>query len=223
MPGDFSVCLRLSPPTQPRLHCPSADSLRSCLLSTPRHPDNRKKAVVFADALGKALTTVRYITRPLFDEDPLGFALVSLRALLPLASPTYILDFPLPTQDYTFFREKLFRQLVCLEQCAVQGAAVAGTVRVQNIGYEKHVTLRATYDGWQSHHDLPCSYLRDLCGGGDTDTFSFRLTLPIGTVKAEFCICFWCEGKKYWDNNNGKNYALHKEADRGGYRQRPYW
>ncbi|XP_077118305.1 protein phosphatase 1 regulatory subunit 3C-like [Ranitomeya variabilis] len=223
MPGDFSMCLCLSPPSPRNLRLPSARSLRPCLVPTPRLPDPRKKGVVFADALGLALTTVRHFSHPFFDEDPLVIALASLRALRPLSSSTYSLDFHPPTQDYSSFRARLSRQQVCLEQCAVQGAAVAGTVRVRNIGFEKRVTLRVSYDNWKSHYDLPCSYLRDPCGGDETDTFSFRLPLPPDTQRAEFCICFWCRGAEHWDNNEGKNYVLNKEADHRGYTQVTYW
>ncbi|KAE8619342.1 hypothetical protein XENTR_v10009725 [Xenopus tropicalis] len=223
MPGDFSVCVCISPPPQPQFHCSPADSLRPCLVPTRRPPDPRKKNVVFADALGLALTSVRHFTRAFFDEEPLVLALASLRALRPLSSPTYTLDFSPPTQDYGRYREQLTRKLVCLEQCAVQGAAVAGTVRVRNVGYEKRVTLRVSYDGWCNHYDLPCTYLFDTRRGGDTDSFSFRMPLPVGTERAEFCICYWCAGEEYWDNNDGKNYSLHKEGKGKGYLQGPYW
>lgn len=205
------MCLCLSPAPPHHLRLPSTKSLRPCLAVTPRPPDPRKKGVVFADALGLALTTVRHFARPFFDEDPLVLALASLRALRPLSNPTYTLDFQPPGEDYSSFRARLTWQQVCLEQCAVQGAAVAGTVRVRNIGFEKRVTLRVSYDNWKNQYDLQCSYLRDPYGGGDTDTFSFRLPLPPDTQRAEFCICFWCQGTEHWDNNQGKNYALKKE------------
>ncbi|KAM5172981.1 protein phosphatase 1 regulatory subunit 3C-like [Mantella aurantiaca] len=222
MPGDFSM-LCLSPPPPPQLRLQSTETLRPCLVPTPRLPDSRKKGVVFADALGLALTTVRHFSRPFFDEDPLVFALASLRALRPFSNSTYTLDFQPPAHDYTSFRAKLIQQQVCLEQCAVQGAAVAGTVKVRNLGFEKRVTLRVSYDNWQSHYDLPCSYLRDPYGGGETDMFSFRLPLAPGTQRAEFCICFWCRGKEHWDNNEGKNYTLHKEIKHNRYIQSVYW
>ncbi|XP_063787838.1 protein phosphatase 1 regulatory subunit 3C-like [Pseudophryne corroboree] len=223
MPGDFSMCLCLSPSPPHHLRRSSSGILRPCLAPTPRAPDLHKKGVVFADALGLALTTVRHFSRTLFDEDPLLLALASLRALRPLSTSTYTLDFRPPTQDYASFRAKLAQKQVCLEQCAVQGAAVAGTVRVRNIGFEKRVTLRVSYDGWLSWYDLPCTYLRDPYGGGETDTFSFRLPLPDDAHWAEFCICFWCQGLEYWDNNGGKNYVLHKEVARSSYMQSAYW
>ncbi|XP_072255911.1 protein phosphatase 1 regulatory subunit 3C-like [Pyxicephalus adspersus] len=222
MPGDFSMCLCLSPPPPPQLHRPPKGTLRPCLVPSPRAPDPRKKGVVFADALGLALTTVCHFSRPLFDEDPLVLALASLRAMRPFSNSTYTLDFQPPAHDYTRFRDKLNQQQVCLEQCAVQGAAVAGTIKVRNLGYEKKVTLRVSYDNWQSHYDLACSYLRDPYGAGGTDMFSFRLPLPPGTQWAEFCICFWCEGKEHWDNNGGKNYTLHKESEHRRYLQNVY-
>ncbi|KAM9310985.1 protein phosphatase 1 regulatory subunit 3C-like [Gastrophryne carolinensis] len=223
MPGDFSMCLCLNPPRPPHLQRPPPATLRSCLVPTPRPPDPRKKGVVFADTLGLALTTVRHFTRTLFDEDNLSLALASLRALRPISNSTYTLDFNPPTNDYSSFRAKLAKQNVCLEQCAIQGAAVAGTVRVRNIGYEKRVTLRVSYDDWKSHYDLPCSYLHDPYGGGETDTFSFRLSLPLGTQQAEFCIYFWCQGEEHWDNNADKNYSLHRKAAQSGYHQVVYW
>ncbi|XP_075061261.1 protein phosphatase 1 regulatory subunit 3C-like isoform X2 [Mixophyes fleayi] len=222
MPGDFSMCLCLSPSTY-HLHRLSTGTLRSCLVPTSRPPVPQKKRIVFADALGLALTTVRHFSRPLFDEDPLVLALASLRALRPLSTSTYALDFEPPTHNYASFRARLGEQQVCLEQCAVQGSAVAGTVRVRNIGFEKRVTLRISYDRWQSWYDLPCSYLHDRYGGAETDTFSFRLPLPADAQWAEFCICFWCEGKMYWDNNGGKNYVLHKEAEGSSYTRSAYW
>lgn len=209
MPGDFSVVC-LSPPTPHPLCFPSSRLPRPCLAPTPRLLVPRKKGVVFADALGLALTTIRHFSPALFDDDPIGLALASLRALRPLYSITYTLDFLPPSQNYPDFRSRLVKQQVCLEQCAVQGASVAGTVRVCNIGFVKRVTLRVSYDSWKSHYDLPCSYIRDLRGGGETDSFSFRLPLPCGTERVEFCICFWCQGQEYWDNNCGKNYRLLK-------------
>ncbi|XP_053572045.1 protein phosphatase 1 regulatory subunit 3C [Bombina bombina] len=223
MPGDFSMCLILSPPTPHHLRLSTSAILRPCLSPTPRPPDPRKKAVVFADALGLALTSVRHFVRQPFEDDSLMLTLASLRVLRPLSSPTYILDFPPPAMDYLQFRTKLMDKFVSLEQCAVQGEAVAGTVRVRNIGFEKSVTLRVTFDNWQIYNDLPCCYMRDLHSGGETDSFSFRLVLPLGTEQAEFCIRFWCEGKEYWDSNDGCNYSLHKKAEHGGFRQRPYW
>ncbi|KAG9488602.1 protein phosphatase 1 regulatory subunit 3C-like [Eleutherodactylus coqui] len=223
MPGDFSMCLCLSPPPPHQLCFPSAKSLRPCLAPTPRPTHPRKKGVVFADAVGLALTSVRHFSRQLFDEDPLVLALASLRVLRPLSNPMYTLDFQPPTQDYSGFRARLARKHVCLEQCAVQGAVVAGTVCVNNIGYEKRVTLRVSYDNWKSHYDLPCSYLHDPYGGGKTDTFSFRFPLPSGTQQAEFCICFWCQGTEYWDNNGGQNYIVNKETRIQTYTHNGYW
>uniref|UniRef100_A0A8C5QX56 CBM21 domain-containing protein n=1 Tax=Leptobrachium leishanense TaxID=445787 RepID=A0A8C5QX56_9ANUR len=219
MPGDFSV-LCLSPPTPHPLCFPSSRSLRPCLAQTPRPTVPRKKGVVFADALGLALTTIRHFSPSLFDDDPIGLALASLRVLRPLYSIPYTLDFLPPSKDYSDFRSRLVKQKVCLEQCTVQCASVAGTVRVCNIGFEKRVTLRVSYDDWKSHYDLHCTYLHN---GGETDLFSFRLPLPHCTEQAAFCICFWCQGQEHWDNNNGVNYKLHKVEDRGGQMQRPYW
>ncbi|KAM8973498.1 protein phosphatase 1 regulatory subunit 3C-like [Pelodytes ibericus] len=222
MPGDFSI-ICLSPPAPHQLCFPSTGSLRPCLAQKPRPQHPRKKGVVFADALGLALTTIRHFSPSFFDDDSLGLALASLRSLRPVSSPSYFLDFRPPSQDYTEFRSRLVQQQVCLEQCAVQGSAVAGTVRVRNIGFEKRVTLRVSYNGWHTHYDLCCSYLRDPRGGGDTDSFSFRLPIPIGTGQAEFCICFWCQGQEYWDNNNGQNYKLSRVGGCNGYFQRTPW
>ncbi|XP_053319057.1 protein phosphatase 1 regulatory subunit 3C-like [Spea bombifrons] len=220
--GDFSI-LCLSPLGSHQLRRSPSGVLRPCLTQTPRPPDPRKKGVVFADALGLALTSICHFSPSLLEEDHLGLALASLRALRTLSSTAYTLDFRPPSQDYADFRSRLAQQQVCLEQCAVQGAAVVGTVRVRNLGYEKRVTLRVSYDKWNSHFDLPCSYLHDPHGGATTDSFSFRLPLPLGTEQAEFCLCFWCQGQEFWDNNHGTNYALHKAAEGSGYMQRTMW
>ncbi|KAM4039424.1 protein phosphatase 1 regulatory subunit 3C-like [Anomaloglossus baeobatrachus] len=223
MPGDFSMCLCVNPAPTHHLRLHAAKSLRPCLAPSPRLPVPRKKGVVFADAVGLALTTVRHFSCPFYDEDPLGFAMASLRALRPIYNSIFILDFHPPGEDYTSFRARLTRQQVCLEQCAVQGPAVAGTVRVRNIGFEKRVTLRVSYNNWKSHYDLPCSYLRDPCGGEETDTFSFRLPLLLVTKMAEFCICFWCQGAEHWDNNEGRNYVVRREEDRHSFIEINLW
>jgi len=128
------------------------------------------------------------------------------------ASCGLVLDFPPPSEDYLDLRRRLKAQQVSLENCSVQEGSLAGTVKVQNVSFEKSVSLRITFDLWMSFQDVPCQYLNNVYSCPDTDTFSFNVPLPDARVKSskrvEFCVCYRAQEKVFWDNNDGNNYSL---------------
>lgn len=217
---------------QRRLYKP----LRPCLSSPHRAAEvgwskkrAAKKRVVFADTKGLALTSVHVFSK--FDDEPyaskptangiaeeLQFEMTDLESAamdLKISSPPSLaLDFKQPSADYLDFRNRLIRNCVSLENCSLQERSLTGTVKVRNLGYEKSVQVRVTYDSWATFADVDCTFLNNVYGCQDTDTFAFELDLPSPTPppqnRIEFCICFKAQGQTYWDNNEGKNYPLRR-------------
>ncbi|XP_067401659.1 protein phosphatase 1 regulatory subunit 3C-B-like [Emydura macquarii macquarii] len=238
MPVDFAMrlCLTHSPPIRKLLNSyeelragRGRQPLRSCLNPQPSaQPERReaaqggrrpKKKVVFADMKGLSLTAVRFFSKIEEDLCDLQQALCDLSRFRPtlrdlgLETKRYSLDFPQPAANYAAFRSRLHGNLVCLEHCLIQERSLAGTVQVRNIGYEKKVQLRITFDSWRSFRDVCCQYMHNTYGAadGDTDTFSFEVALPKAPslcAPIEFCIAFQCGQRTYWDNNGGSNYKI---------------
>lgn len=182
-----------------------------------------KKKVVFADSKGMSLTATHVFSS--FDEegfrnrpggaDELQFAMNDLKAGTLDLETSYerslLLDFQQPSADYLGFRNRLIQNLVCLENCSLQQRLLTGTVKVRNVGFQKWVRLRATFDSWASFTDVDCTFLNNVYSCQDTDTFAFVLELPNSILpqhRVEFCICYQVQDQTFWDNNNGKNYTL---------------
>lgn len=182
-----------------------------------------KKKVVFADSKGLALTAI-HVFSSREDEafrnrpeagDQLQVAMNDLEAAtvdLRISSErSLLLDFQQPSADYLGFRKRLIQNSVCLENCSLQERSLTGTVQVRNVAFQKSVRLRATFDSWASFTDVDCTFLNNVYGCQDTDTFAFVLQLPSSILqqhRVEFCICYQVQDQTFWDNNDGKNYTL---------------
>ncbi|XP_014874075.1 protein phosphatase 1 regulatory subunit 3C-B-like [Poecilia latipinna] len=210
---------------------PSCRWLRPCLssgccdsvsmeTSTSAPRKNSRKSVAFADSQGLALTTVYVFT----EDDPLAelqFHLTELEGAtealdlevkdsVELGSGL-VLDFTPPAADYLDLRNRLKAQQVCLETCSVQDHLLSGTVHVRNICFEKSVSVRITFDSWNSFQDVWCRYLNNVYGCPDIDTFTFSVPLPpdlVPSSRVEFCIRYQTKDQVHWDNNLGNNYRL---------------
>lgn len=191
---------------------------------------SKKKRVVFADSKGMSLTAVRVFSK--FDDEPfrgaagqrdeaeelLQFHMSDLQSDLKkmgsaaaAGGRSLALDFKQPSADYLDFRNRLIRNGVCLENCSLQERALTGTVKVRNTGFRKAVALRVTFDSWASFSDFDCSFMNNVYGCQDTDTFAFALELPAAVAPAqsvEFCVRFEAQDGTHWDNNDGANYVL---------------
>ncbi|KAF7641966.1 hypothetical protein LDENG_00267330 [Lucifuga dentata] len=184
-----------------------------------------KKRVVFADSKGMSLTAVHIFSK--FDDEPyqnkshgrsseeLQFDMTDLEtATMDLkisCARSLVLDFKQPSADYLDFRSRLLKNAVCLENCSLQERSLTGTIKVRNISFEKSVLVRITFDTWVSYTDANCTFMNNVYGCQDTDTFAFVLELPAFVPpqnRIEFCICFQVQGHAFWDNNDGKNYVL---------------
>lgn len=213
--------------------------LRPCLTSQQRAADDDgggeagvgwsegrqtgKKKVVFADSKGMSLTAIHVFSK--FDDEPysskhdsveeLQFDMTDLETAtmdLKISSAhSLALDFKQPSCDYLDFRNRLIQNSVCLENCLLQERSLTGTIKVRNIGFEKSVRLRATFDSWASFKEIDCLFMNNVYGCQDTDTFSFVLELHpcvLPPHQVEFCICYNVQNQIFWDNNDGKNYVL---------------
>uniref|UniRef100_A0A3P8UR24 Protein phosphatase 1 regulatory subunit n=1 Tax=Cynoglossus semilaevis TaxID=244447 RepID=A0A3P8UR24_CYNSE len=184
----------------------------SCSSSVAR----KKKSVAFADSQGFALAAVYIYDEA--EEDLMTELQYQLREIEGATAALHleerndlVLDFTPPVADYLDLRNRLKAQHVCLETCFVQEQRLSGTVQVQNLCFKKSVSVRVTFDSWQSFKDVPCQYLNNVYGCDNTNTFSFSLELPelleLGS-RVEFCIQYQAEDQTYWDNNHGTNYCL---------------
>lgn len=206
---------KISPkPSKPLRPCIQLGGKDEGVVAPAARAKKAKKRVSFADNQGLALTMVKVFSE--FD-DPLDIPfnitelLDSIVSLTTAESESFVLDFPQPSADYLDFRSRLQADRVCLENCVLKDRAVAGTVKVRNLAFEKAVKVRMTFDTWKSFMDFPCCYVKDTYASSDTDTFSFDIRLPEkiqSYERMEFAVCFECSGQTYWDSNRGKNYRI---------------
>ncbi|XP_029025780.1 protein phosphatase 1 regulatory subunit 3B [Betta splendens] len=175
--------------------------------------DNRsrsKKQVTFADHKGLALTSVKVFSQ---FSDPIHVPLSVQQNPRPPAPEDHklVLDFIQPSSDYLHFRQRLEQNHVCLEHCMLKEKALAGTVKVKNVSFQKSVKLRVTFDTWRSHTDVDCLYVKDTYPSPASDTFSFQVTLPeqlLPHEHIEFAVCYEVDGTEHWDSNQGRNYRV---------------
>lgn len=199
-----------------------------------------KKRVVFADDRGRPLTQVRVMSEPSNMPPLWTSAYVANLARLHDASnmkdnceaeSERIKDlspwetcFSQPASDYLAFRNHLDKDSVSLENVIVRESenCLIGTIKVKNLAYDKDVTIRATFDNWKDHQDVPCIYVEQPGLVPTTavrnlyDTFRFRMDLPAkdsGARECQFCVRYRTEGQEFWDNNQGANYIVKKKRD----------
>ncbi|KAM3868296.1 protein phosphatase 1 regulatory subunit 3C-B-like [Diretmus argenteus] len=186
----------------------------------------RNKRVVFADSRGFSLTAVRVFSEAEQQSDLEPLPSLQLQELGSMTEDGYSctvstccpgtrlkLDFPQPSADFQAFRARLAESMVILENCSVTEQALRGSVRVKNISFQKDVSVRITFDSWQSHRDVPCTYVEKRYGGPQTDVFQFDVAVPKvldAKRRIEFCLRYLPGGHSspFWDNNNGQNYRV---------------
>ncbi|XP_016093826.1 protein phosphatase 1 regulatory subunit 3C-B-like [Sinocyclocheilus grahami] len=207
---------RLSPPspTSSLSSSSSASSLSSYSPSTSTLC--KKKRVVFADAKGLALTSVRIFTagpsETETEDAPQPEEHKKLRMPMQSVILRLKLGFPQPVADCARLKETL----VQLESCSLSEKVLSGTVRVYNIKFNKTVFIRITFDSWRSHKDIACTYVREPNATSETDLFSFNVSLPSNLdpkERLEFVVVFrpGSSNLHLVDNNKGKNYHIYVE------------
>lgn len=214
--------LQLSRPSTPS-PTPSLSSYSSGGSISPSSPGRgtmrQKKRVVFADAKGLSLTSVRIFTADQSETEsedasqPEDKMKVADRPSTQNARIRVKLGFPQPCPD----RASLKENLVQLESCNVTEKTLSGLVRVCNVKFDKTVLIRITFDSWRSHQDIPCTYVREPKASLETDLFAFNISIPSDldpAKRVEFLVVFQPgkSGLQLVDNNKGKNYHISLET-----------
>ncbi|NXT10115.1 PPR3D phosphatase, partial [Prunella fulvescens] len=205
--------------------------------SLPTSPERRKSAAVrcrepgcqsrmnrvrFADALGLELTEVKvfqtgedpsiplHVLSRLSINSDLWYSSLNLEFTLQCLVP----DFQQPA-DCLDFSSRLQEQQVCLERVTSSDLGLSGTIQVRNVAFEKQVSVRYTFNQWESIHEVcarwNCS-IPEKNGQDEADVFTFFLPVPpfllqLSTL-VQFAARYRVNGQEYWDNNRGKNYTL---------------
>ncbi|CAI4228745.1 unnamed protein product [Auanema sp. JU1783] len=206
-------------------------SLNSALKKCNRSAEE-KKVVSFADSMGLDLCHIRPIfpyntsDEELFSSSPpvvnptirsSNQSVTQLRNTSSLNCPRYL---QLKSSPYPVWKDHLQVQRdlankaknngICLKSSNVIGMTFSGVISVLNISYSKQVFVRYTVDKWTSFVEMPAQFLNSNHQEKlDYFTFSIFLpsTIPVGAM-CEFCLKYVCEGKEFWDNNDGSNYVL---------------
>ncbi|TRZ10419.1 hypothetical protein HGM15179_016691 [Zosterops borbonicus] len=230
---------------QPNHHASSSTSscdpalrpiIRRRARSLPTSPERRRAAVQcpepacqsrmnrvrFADALGLELTQVKvfqtgedpsiplHVLSRLSINSDLWYSSLNLEFTMQCLVP----DFQQPA-DCPDFSSRLQEQQVCLERVTSSDLGLSGTIHVRNVAFEKQVSVRYTFNQWESVHEVcarwDCS-IPEENGQDQVDVFSFFLPVPpfllqLSTL-VQFAARYQVNGQEYWDNNRGKNYTL---------------
>ena len=89
---------------------------------------------------------------------------------------------------------------------------IEGAVIVRNIAFEKWVSVRFTFDRWQTTSEVTARYSESM-PEYNLDRFEYSIRVPDVTNKIEekrlfVAIRYTTAGREIWDNNNGQNYQL---------------
>lgn len=98
-------------------------------------------------------------------------------------------------------------------------SSLNGRIQVQNIAFHKNVTVRYTFDYWQSVHESHALYKESISKDKSSfDRFTFQISLvgKVGDNVAPedeqrtmyFAVRYNVEGREIWDNNGGMNYQV---------------
>ncbi|KAM9531040.1 uncharacterized protein ACWYII_042493 [Salvelinus alpinus] len=204
--NDAEVISGIRPKSSPLPRRRSADDLKDCELElTP----SSSRRVSFADALGLNLVKVKEfdswdITIPLNFNAMEGEKEVEEYYLSSLYTPS-------PSQEAMVLRVQ--EQKLELESIELlhQTTILRGVVRVLNVSFDKMVYIRTSLDAWATHFDLLAEYIPGS-SDGDTDCFSFKLTLvpPFGEkgARVDFCLRYETPVGTFWANNSDQNYVM---------------
>lgn len=104
-------------------------------------------------------------------------------------------------------------QLKTLE-LSPSGKQIKGTVIVQNLGFQKEVVVRFTFDDWKTVSEVAAKHGQSLYLGHSivSDKFVFLIDresfpLQIGNI-IRVCARYNVLDNEFWDNNGGRDYSV---------------
>jgi hypothetical protein len=92
------------------------------------------------------------------------------------------------------------------EEGAVVERYLDGAVFVQDLAYDKIVTIRYTTDDWATYSDAEAFYTGPK--SGTSERWGFYVDLPVDATAVEYAIAYTVLGETSWDNNIGANYSI---------------
>ncbi|KAL0072906.1 carbohydrate-binding module family 21 protein [Phycomyces blakesleeanus] len=132
----------------------------------------------------------------------------------PKTSPGPVLSLPNWPSDLPV---RFFTQMVSLESIIFDPAACAlrGAIQVQNIAFQKTVTLRYSTDAWATWTDVGALYKESVggdCENSALDRFVFFITISpdtdLLTTQFSMAVRYQVREREFWDNNGGKNFRV---------------
>lgn len=169
----------------------------------------RSKSVHFADSKGLALTSTFLFARE--NLSPPASRRTRIKDNKRGRKPGQAAQLLNITSNVSYeeLLKKVNRTNVCLENIVCYAFGLYGRIRVKNIAYEKCVSVRYTFNAWQSFEEEVAKYIPGA-STEDADSFFFHIRPPKTTAdrKMEFAIRYRVCGSEYWDNNFGDNYRL---------------
>ncbi|CAO3622678.1 unnamed protein product [Mucor fragilis] len=127
----------------------------------------------------------------------------------------------LPNWPLTIHPARRFiSQMVSLENLAWNHLlqVVQGRVLVHNLVFEKKVTVRCSFDDWETWTDIDAYYkesafdggLSDVSSNSALDRFMFEIHVPnMHDFSCSIAVRYQTLGQEFWDNNNGNNFTAH--------------
>lgn len=169
------------------------------------------KSVHFADTKGLALTSIFFFPKENYSAHETRRKIIKyFKDNTPRdpGTPAKLLNFksPIPYKDN---QVRVGGKNVCLEKIVCNTFGIYGRINVKNLAFEKDVSVRYTFDGWQTFQDAYANYISGA-SVSTTDTFFFHIKPPQTSEnrKMEFAIRYKVNGEEFWDNNHGDNYRL---------------
>ena len=113
-----------------------------------------------------------------------------------------------------FDKTDMLTPLVKLETLYLSnnGKNVIGHVFVRNLAFQKLISARFTFDGWQTVSEISATYVARPPGVMKSDVFAFSIKLVdyprLEQKQLQFCVRFRVGEEEFWDNNSGKNYVV---------------
>ncbi|CAF3577869.1 unnamed protein product [Rotaria socialis] len=87
-----------------------------------------------------------------------------------------------------------------------------GTLWVANIGYQKSVSIKYTFNNWLNVYENEAQYCCHSNDSRNIDQFQITVTIPKDVDRIDFVLRYCVNGQEYWDNNLGKNYSLQTDS-----------
>jgi len=100
---------------------------------------------------------------------------------------------------------------VALEELVLsqEGTSILGRVRVRNIAFAKWLTVRFTFDSWQTTSEVTGKWVESIDIDFDRFSFGIRLNDLLARIEGKrlyLAVKYTVAGKELWDNNAGQDY-----------------